>query len=159
MKQRVAYSTYSIIITLIIFMTFLLLSSSNLTQGILFRKYLLFLVITSLLIGSLFYMPLSVDVNEKRLRARRPILSKEINISDIQSIILCPPTIGEQRLFGSGGFLGYWGWFREKNIGKYFAYFGKSSDCFLIRLKNGQLYRIGCKNPKAIVDYIQERIN
>jgi hypothetical protein len=38
------------------------------------------------------------------------------------------------------------------------AYYGKASDCFLIRLDNGKKYVLGCKDADAMVDYIQKQI-
>ncbi len=72
--------------------------------------------------------------------------------------MLCPPTMAERRICGSGGFFGYWGWFKEPSIGKYFAYYGKASDCFLVELKDGKKYLIGCSNPSEVVSYINSRL-
>jgi hypothetical protein len=38
------------------------------------------------------------------------------------------------------------------------AYYGKASDCFLLRLDNGKQYVLGCKDADAMVDYIQKQI-
>ena len=80
-------------------------------------------------------------------------------MADVKSVRLCPPTMGAIRIFGSGGFLGYWGWFKERDLGKYFAYYGRSSDCFLVELKDGRKYMLGCKNPQKMVEYINSMIN
>ena len=79
-------------------------------------------------------------------------------MADVKSVRLCSPTMGAIRIFGSGGFLGYWGWFKERDLGKYFAYYGRSSDCFLVELKDGRKYMLGCKNAPKMVDYIQSLI-
>ena len=82
------------------------------------------------------------------------IRSTVLSYSEIESVRLCPPTMGEKRLFGSGGFLGYWGWFSERDLGRYFAYYGKASDCFLVRMRDGRQYMIGCEDAPKMVDYI-----
>lgn len=69
------------------------------------------------------------------------------------------PTMGEKLLLGSKGCCGYWGWFSERDLGKYFAYYGKASDCFFVRLKDGRQYMLGCRNPQTITDYISKRIS
>ncbi len=50
--------------------------------------------------------------------------------------------MAERKICRSGGFFGYWGWLSEPSIGKYFAYYGKASDCSLVELKNGKRYLI-----------------
>ena len=67
--------------------------------------------------------------------------------------------MGAMRLFGSGGWFGYYGWFSERDLGKYFAYYGKSSDCFLVRLKDGRQYMLGCNDAQEVVKYIEARIS
>ncbi len=60
-----------------------------------------------------------------------------------------------RRIFGSDGWFGYWGWYRDKSLGKYFAYYGNETDCFSVRLNNGKQYVLGSDNPDAIVNYIK----
>ena len=67
------------------------------------------------------------------------------------------PTMGAIRIFASGGFMGYWGIFREGDIGRYYGFYGKASDCFLVRMKNGDKYVLGCKNPDEVVSYIRSQ--
>ncbi len=54
--------------------------------------------------------------------------------------------------------MGYWGWFSERDLGKYFAYYGKASDCFLVTMKDGRKYMLGCQNPAEMVDAINARL-
>ena len=54
--------------------------------------------------------------------------------------------------------MGYWGLFKEGDVGNYIAFIGKSSDCFMIRMKNGDKYVLGCKNPKMMVTEIKKKI-
>lgn len=51
---------------------------------------------------------------------------------DIERVELFQPTMGAIRIFASGGFMGYWGVFRESDIGRYYGFYGKASDCFLV---------------------------
>lgn len=111
-------------------------------------------LIILLFLSTLFFMPLSISVDHERLNIRRPLKTKSIPLSDISDVRLCPPTMGAIRLFGSGGWFGWYGWFKEKDLGRYFAYYGKASDCFLITLKNGKKYMLGCKDAPAMVKTI-----
>ena len=79
-------------------------------------------------------------------------------MTEVASVKLCPPTMGAIRICGSGGFLGYWGWFQERDLGKYFAYYGKASDCFLVTLTDGRKYILGCQNAPEMVEYIAKQI-
>jgi len=80
-------------------------------------------------------------------------------MADVNSVELFKPTMGAIRVCASGGFMGYWGIFKEGDIGKYTAYYAKASDCFLVRLNNGDQYVLGCKVPYKMVDYIKSQIN
>lgn len=77
---------------------------------------------------------------------------------DVESVELFQPTMGSIRICASGGFMGYWGIFREGDIGRYYGFYGKASDCFLVRLKNGDKYVLGCNNHDKMVDYIYSQI-
>lgn len=77
---------------------------------------------------------------------------------NVKSAELFQPTMGSIRICASGGYMGYWGIFREGDIGQYTAFYGKASDCFLIRLKNGDKYVLGCEAPASMVDYIKSQI-
>jgi len=160
MKQQVNISAYSITITLLCLATMIAILTSGIRNGQPYWQTIaLATAIVSICITALFYMPISISVDEKELHVNRPLWFKRIKLSEIESIRLCPPTMAEQRICGSGGWFGYWGRFKEPTIGKYFAYYGKSSDCFLVTLKNERRYMLGCKNPQIIVEHISKRIS
>lgn len=108
---------------------------------------------------ALCYMPLSISVKNGELNINRPLKIKSIPLSLITSVELYSPTMASRRICGSGGWFGYYGWFKEPSIGKYFAYYGKASDCFLVTLKDGKKYVLGCEAPDEIVEYINKYIN
>lgn len=112
-----------------------------------------------LFLSALCYMPISISISldSECLNISRPI--KSIPLSDIVDARLCHPTMGTKRICGSGGWFGWYGWFSEKDFGKYFAYYGKASDCFLVTLKNGKKYMLGCKDAPEMVNAIKEKIN
>jgi len=62
-------------------------------------------------------------------------------------------------MFGSGGFAGYWGWYANSQIGTYFAYYGDRYECFLIKLKNGKKYILGCENSSEMIDRLKIQLN
>ena len=155
MRAYVKYSTYSIIITviaLIVLVSACVVAENNMTF------YLLFSVTFLLLFFAAMYAPICIDADPEKVTVRCLTKGHDIKLRNIESVELFQPTMGTYRLCGSGGFMGYWGIFREGDIGKYTAFYGRSSDCFLIRLKNGDKYVLGCQNPSAFVDYLRSHL-
>ncbi len=120
--------------------------------------YLLYAMLLILCLGVLIYMPVSVSVDDEYLCVNRSFWVKRFPLADIKSIGFIRPPMKGMRILGSGGWFGYWGWFWTRELGTYFCYYGKASDCFLVRLKNGRMYMLGCRNPRSIVNYVSERI-
>ncbi|MDE7335542.1 MAG: PH domain-containing protein, partial [Muribaculaceae bacterium] len=84
---------------------------------------------------------------------------KKIPMCKVVSVELFQPTMAAMRICASGGFMGYWGIFRESDIGRYYGFYGKASDCFLVRMQNGDKYVVGCERPQEMVDYIRSQIS
>lgn len=159
MKRKVAFSTYSIIITIATIFIFVLGMFRSLHGG---PEWLVYLLAASLVIFSglaLFFAPVSVSVEEGCLNVNMLLRTRSIPLNDIQLVAVCPPTMAERRIIGSGGFFGYWGWFKEPSIGKYMAYYGKASDCFLVRLKSDRLYMFSCQDPLGMMEYINSQLS
>lgn len=116
------------------------------------------IAIAVLILSASFFMPLSISFDGKNLNINRFWCAKRIPLVNIADVKICPPTMGEKRIFGSGGFFGWYGWFSEADLGKYFAYYGKASDCFLVTLKNGRKYMLGCADAPAMVAEIRSNI-
>lgn len=159
MNHRVKFSTYSIVVTAVTFVALVVLSIYLVSAGRDVASYIVDAAVVFLCTAALFYAPISISADDDGLYINRGMCVKLIPMSDIESIKLCPPTMGERRICGSGGWFGYWGWYSERDLGKYFAYYGKASDCFLVTLTDGSKYMLGCRDPKKIVDYIQNRIS
>lgn len=158
MKQQVKISTYSIVINIIALIVIGAVMLINLNRGNMWFVWTLAGLLHIIFSAALFYMPLSISVNDRELCINRPLKVKSIALDNIASVVPCPPTMGERRICGSGGWFGYWGWFSERDLGKYFAYYGRASDCFLVTLKDGHRYMLGCSNPQSIIDYINNHI-
>lgn len=160
MKKRVELSSYCLIISALstalmcgVLVYALKQPDNELAAGILVA------VIILLLLSTLFYMPLYIYLDNGCLNIVRSLRVKSIPLSKIADVKLCPPTMGAIRICGSGGWFGWYGWFREKDLGKYFAYYGKASDSFLVTLDNGKKYMLGCKDAPEMVKEIAKTIN
>ena len=158
MESKVKLSTYSMILTSIVVIllltavTLLLIHSSHILS-IMFCLFLL-----GGLLWALLKAPVSIKVNKENIEISNRIDSLIIPISKIKGVELFQPTMGATNLCASGGFMGYYGYFKEGDVGKYYAYYGKSSDCFLVRMKNGDKYVLGCENHDAMMAYIDSQL-
>ena len=155
--KKVSYSSFSKILTIVVSILLVTLCvkeiSVEIGKGILGAAML-----AVILIFSLLYAPLSVTADEDYLVVRRPLKRKVIPLADIISVRYAPPTMADKRSCASGGFMGYWGWFSNKMDGNYFGYYGKSSDTFLIELRNGRRYMIGCDDSGEVADFISANL-
>lgn len=158
MKKKVSYSLFSQLITLAASAVFLTFGIMFLNDGHTFNGLFLIGALLLCAVFSLFYAPVSIEADKDYLRIRRPLRSTLIPLSNIESVSYAPPTMGARRICASGGFMGYWGWFNERTTGNYFGYFGRSSQTFLIILRNGRRYMIGCDDNHEMADFIAQHL-
>lgn len=158
-KKRVQLSAYcwilSILSTILISGVFLYAKRQPHHE---IAVWILWAAIVVLVAFTLFYMPLSIALDNDRLIIIRPLKSKSIPLSEIEEVKACNPTMGAKRVFGSGGWFGWYGLFCEDDLGKYFAYYGKASDCFLLTLKDGRKYMLGCQDYPEIVEAMTQNM-
>ena len=156
MESKVKLSTFSLLLTLLL--TGVLMAAvafflwNHEDKGIIGAVILFFMLISGWLYG-----PVSIASYEKSVTIKSVLRKQQLDISNIKSVELYQPTMGSIRVFGSGGYMGYWGVYRGY-IGRYIAYYGKASDCFLINMKNGGKYVLGCENPEEMVNFINSKI-
>lgn len=159
MRKKVSYSTFSKILTVFVVVLFIGIMWMEFHQGISHDGWIWVGIVGVLLICSCLYAPLGVEADEDYVVVRRLLRKKVIPIADIVSVSYAPPTMGEKRLCASGGFMGYWGWFSERGTGNYFGYYGRSSETFLIILRNGRRYMIGCDDSHEMADFINAQLS
>lgn len=158
-KKRVRYSAMSWFLTVFAVVLLGCIGFDWINYDALWEVLTFWLCVVSITVPTLWYAPLSVSVTaSKGLVVRRPLTALRIPSEMISSVRRCPPTMGAMRICGSGGFMGYWGWFRERDLGRYFAYYGKSSDCFLVTLTDGRKYMIGCEAPDEILNQLAQTV-
>ena len=152
MKQRVDLNRISIISTLACVVLFVAL--------IIFDKHtdmrlVLAGILAVMLFVGLFYMPMNISADRHAIYIHRSLRIKAIPMSEVKSVNIHPVSMKTVRLCGSGGFMGYWGWFREAGVGRYFAYYGNPRDCFMVELESGRKYMLGCRNAGLMVEHIK----
>lgn len=157
MEAKVQLSKFAIILTSVINIVLIVccVSKFNETPGF----WIVLSILILLLLFGLLYGPTKIIVNQEYIIVRSVLRKQKILVRNIESVKLFQPTMGAIRICASRGYFGYWGIFREGDIGRYVAFFGKASDCFLIRMKNGDKYVLGCQNPEEMVKYIRQLIH
>ena len=155
MESKVKFSTFNSIFSTLLIVGLTIIAIS--TWGT-YKFFIVFAVLLILLVLAAFYTPMRIEADEKYVTVRHIVNKHRIPMDKIVSIEPFQPTMGAKRICDSGGFMGYWGIFREGDIGRYMASHGKSSDCFLIRMKDGDKYVFGCENPGKMVEYIKSNI-
>ncbi len=152
MKSKVRYSkgasTLTILVTGLI-LAICIASAGNPPALLTVAAVFLVLIVSALMYGAVYLRTTDTDII-----LGSPLKKRRIPLSNVASVELFRPTMGAVRVLGSGGFMGYWGIFKEGDIGRYYAFYGKASDCFLVRMKNGDKYVLGCENPGEMMDYI-----
>lgn len=156
MNSKIRLSRYACILTLIVNIVLIVccILTFNEKSGfwVILAIWLIFFVF------GLLYGPLRITADPTYVVVKSMLLKHKLLVRNMKSVELFQPTMGAYRLCASGGYFGYWGLFREGDIGRYVAYYGKASDCFLIRMKNGDKYVLGCENPDEMVAYIKDAI-
>lgn len=157
MKSRISLSGFSLGLTVVIFLALFIACVATVREEPAF--FILVAVYAILLAAGLFFGAAYIKASPKEIVMGSLLRGKKILMRDVRSAELFQPTMGAIRICASGGFMGYWGIFREGDIGRYYGFYGRASDCFLVRMANGDKYVLGCKAPAAMVDYIKANIH
>ncbi|MDE6741915.1 MAG: PH domain-containing protein [Muribaculaceae bacterium] len=160
LKKRVKLSGWSTAMTIftMVFLIGICIWQFHETENE-FYCWLLLGIVAVWSFSTLFYSPMYIILNEDSINVETLMHVRRFPLDEIVSVKICEPTMSEHRICGSGGYFGYWGWFREPSIGKYFAYYGKASQTFLIRLKSGRQYMLGCRDSKEMAKALADQLN
>lgn len=155
MVSRVRLSVYSAVLTAVMSLVIL---------GVMVWSYgtAVFLVTAGIfamiILFTLLYCPLYIAVDDRNVIIGSPLRNHRVPLEKIENVEAFQPTMGSVRICGSAGFMGYWGIFKENDVGRYCGYYGKASECFLVRMKNGDKYLLGCKNPAGMIATISGKL-
>ena len=128
MTSTVRYSTVNLVLTLIVVVI--------LAKGLIFTwntsKFLTVCILSALItLFSLWYAPIYISVDDEKLSIHAPLKTRKLRIMNIQSVELFQPTMGAMRLFGSGGFMGYWGYSKKEMLEIMLASMASPQNVFL----------------------------
>ena len=126
---------------------------------ILWLRYLLIIIFIASIIVGLGYMPIRLEVNNKQITLKRLFGPLEIPINTIVEINQIPKSEinGSIRTFGSGGFFGYLGQFKNNRLGNYTMYATELNNLMLIRTNN-KTYVFSCTRAKELIKYINSKL-
>lgn len=156
MKSKIDYSRYSTILTVCVIL--LLFIGCIATVHVKSTFFILLPCYILLLIVALLCRPSYIEATPQNIIMGCVIRKRKIPMHDVESVKPFQPTMGAVRIFASGGFMGYWGIFKEGDVGRYYAFYGKASDCFIVRMKNGDKYVLGCAGANKMIEYINSQI-
>ncbi len=157
MKSRISLSKFSLWLTAIIDVAMFAACICTVREPWAFAACLAIYII--LIVATLFWGAAYIEATPKQIILGSLLRSKKIPMRRVVSVEPFKPTMGAIRICASGGYVGYWGIFREGDIGRYYGFYGKDSDCFLVRMDNGNKYVLGCKDPASMIAYIQSQIH
>ena len=127
MKSRIAYSRFAAFLTAIVSVILLVGCVITVQEKPVFFALLVIFLIS--VVSALFYGAFYIEADTATIIMGSVFKRKRIPMREVVSVELFQPTMGAIRVFGSGGYMGYWGIFREGDIGRYYAFYGKASDC------------------------------
>ncbi len=116
------------------------------------------LILSIIYFASTAFGPWYIGIGSKSLIIRHNASEDNITYSDIESIELATPAPDARCTFGIPGSSGYWGVWQDSEHGTYTACYGRRSQCFFVRLKDGRGYMLGCKDPDEIVRRVKEML-
>jgi len=157
MNQKIKWSKYAWMTTVLV--TVALAVTLIITRNVLWRFYTIVGVTVFVFISIWIWSPTAISVDNEYITIYKRIGRKRIPINAITRIAIMEPDIERGfRLCCSGGFAGYYGWYCDSRIGRYFGYYGNRHECFFIQLNDGRQYVLGCENVSDTVKYISKRI-
>ena len=102
--------------------------------------------------------PISVRLTPQYFELRKLVGRIRIEYTAITHVVRYKPSFWDMRVFGSGGFFGYIGFFQGNEIGRYSGFFADKNQAFLIRTKRGKLYVFSTEAPDRTVEELKKRI-
>ena len=149
----ISFIVSGILLGICVIMTPLLLSSNN---------YIVLIIKVITIFGFLLvvfsYSPNKLEFTNQGITIHKVIGKVTINYNQISSIFPDYQANWDIRLWGSGGLFGYFGVFKNQEIGKYQAYVGNYKQAFLIQTKEDKNYIISCENKDKAIEIITKNI-
>lgn len=156
MRQRIALDRQALTVTILVTAALLFLCAMPLW----FPLSTLWLAIPAfyLLVSLYAQAPVAVVVTDDAVVIDRVIGKKRTPLADIERVERMPRPDLSWRLMGSGGFMGYWGLFRSRTLGRFHAYVGRPRQSVLLLLRQGRPVVFSCADPDAMCALLRQRL-
>lgn len=102
-------------------------------------------------VAAAFFSPTRIIVTDTNLIIKFSLRSKVIPLAEIESAAPYQRTMNFVRTFGSGGYYGWWGRFRNQELGKFFVYATNLRRLILITTRSGRKYILSCTDPTPLL--------
>ena len=110
--------------------------------------------------GAYLFAPRGFSLTGEGVRVERLVGSFTIPYLEIaEAKLLEELTWKGLRLFGVGGFYGFYGLYYSSGIGKFWAYTGRRSKLILLELKDGRKLVLGPEPPEAFLEALKRRVS
>lgn len=107
---------------------------------------------------SLYFMPLEIQVDNYNLNLVFPLRRRSFALKDIKVIKPYKVTMNFVRIWGSGAFFGWWGLYRNQELGRFFVYAANLDNVIYVELNNGKKYVISCLDSQKMTEEILKRL-
>lgn len=113
---------------------------------------------TEMVVMGLYYCPKSICVIGNQLLINRFFSPKKILLSDIASVEVYSGSTRFLKVCGSGGMFGFYGWYKTRELGRFFIYATNLKELVCITLMSGKKYMISCEDAQSMYKEINLRL-
>jgi hypothetical protein len=149
-RQTCVWGTVPICLTVLLVVAAVSLSLFKEAWAIVVLRAIALVVI----LCGLYFCPKYIAVTPSQLVIGRLLTKRTIALNQIASVVPYQRAESFIRTCGSGGVCGYWGWFRNNEVGNVFVYATRMDQLLLVTLSSGRKYVLSCKDAKTMADNI-----
>lgn len=117
------------------------------------------IALIEMIVMELYYCPVSIIVTQNQLLIRRFFTSKNIPLNEIASVEIYSESTRFLKVCGSGGMFGFYGWYKNKELGRFFIYATNLKELICITLISGKKYMISCEDARNLYNEINHRLS
>ena len=145
----------TIVVSIILVGTGFYIASLNWPTVMLWLKYLLIIVFFIAIIVGVGYMPIPLKADNGKIMVKNLFGSPQILLSEVVEVVRISKSDinGSIKTFGSDGFFGYIGRFRNNKLGNYSMYVTDMNNLILVRTGNKK-YVFSCSRPQEFVEFV-----
>ena len=158
-SQKPKWSKYSIVVTLLVIVVLCVIPIFIKGENHIVSVIAAFSLLFAMTVVAMFFIPVKLSVNDSTLCITFPVRTKSFQLNGIKYVKPYVDTKNSLRVFASGGYFGFWGWFWNGKFGRFMVY-AKNTDCLILfELNNGERYVVSCSNPEEMADAMNKRIH